>query len=212
MNIITVAIADDHVIFRKGLRTILDEINDLKVIGEASNGEEIISILEKNDIDVVLMDIRMPLKDGIEATKEIKLKFPKTRIIALTMHEEIGYFNQMIEAGADGFLLKKTTKDELEMAISTVMKGKYFFSQEFAAYADKQYPQKLKTNDYGISEREIEVLELICKGFSNPDISKKLNISVRTVDGHRARLFEKTGAKNAPHLVLFAVQHGLIKM
>ncbi|MCF8296199.1 MAG: response regulator transcription factor [Saprospiraceae bacterium] len=211
MNIVKIAIVDDHIIFRKGLRTILDEIGNVKVIAEASNGFEFFDVLKNNDIDVVLMDIKMPIMDGIEATKKAMTKYPNLKIIALTMHEEIGYFNKMIDAGAEGFLLKKTTKDELEKAIINVMEGDNYFSEEFISNVNRRNRSNQKECPVVLSEREMEVLEMICKGYSNNDISKELGISQRTVDGHRGRLFDKTGAKNAPNLVMYAIQHGLIK-
>jgi len=110
MEIVTIIIADDHIIYRKGLRTVLNEISFVKVIAEASNGNELLDLLKKHKTDIILMDIKMPLLDGVEATKKVTEKFPETSVIALTMHEEIGYFNKMIEAGAVGFLLKKTNK------------------------------------------------------------------------------------------------------
>ena len=210
MDIFKLVIVDDHVIFRKGLHTILNEISIIKVMAEASNASELFDLLKKQDIDIILMDINMPGMDGIEATRKVKEKYPDTRVIALTMHEEIGYFNKMMDAGADGFLLKKTNKDELEKAIQMVMNDESYFSAEFASTA--QLYQKTKvTTDVKLSEREIEILELICKGHNNPEIAKMLGISQRTIDGHRARLFEKTGAKNAPNLVMFAIKHGIIK-
>src|SRR5512137_3095782 len=112
MEIIKIIIADDHVIFRKGLFTILNEINNIKVVGEAANGNELLDLLKKTAADVILMDIRMPKMDGIEATKKVRALYPEIKIIALTMYEEISYFNKMSEVGADGFLLKKTNQDE----------------------------------------------------------------------------------------------------
>jgi DNA-binding NarL/FixJ family response regulator len=211
MEIISLAIADDHEIFRKGLRIILNELDQVKVLGEAQNGNELMEILKHQDIDLVLMDIRMPVMDGIEATRKIVEKYPRTKVIALTMFEEIGYFNQMIEAGADGFLLKKTNKDELEMAIMTVMSGENYFSEEFMNKVNRTQRPNAKLVDVELTDREQEVLELICKGMSNAEISKYLGVSARTVDGHRAHLLEKTGAKNSPHLVMFAIKNGLIK-
>jgi len=212
MDIIKVVICDDHVIFRKGLGTILNEINEVKVIGEASNGQELLTLMKKQDVDVVLMDIRMPVMDGIETTLKIKERQYDTKIIALTMHEEIGYFNQMIEAGAHGYLLKKTTRDELEAALKQVIKGEYYFAAEFLAHAEKHFRKKAQESPVVLTDREKEVLELICKGYSNPEIAKKLFLSERTIDGHRANLLEKTGAKNAPHLVMYAIKYGLVKM
>jgi DNA-binding NarL/FixJ family response regulator len=212
MDIIKVIIADDHVIFRKGLFTILNEINNVKVVGEAVNGNELLDLLKKTPADVILMDIKMPKMDGIEATRRVRAQYPDVRVIALTMHEEISYFNKMMEAGASGFLLKKTNQDELEKAIHAVHGDGTYFSEEFLSSVDKhQAPPPIQRTDVVFTDREREVLELICKGLSNPEISKLLGLSQRTIDGHRARLFEKTGAKNAPHLVMFAIRNGLIK-
>ncbi len=212
MDIIKVIIADDHVIFRKGLFTILNEINQIKVVGEAANGYELLDLLKKTPADVILMDIKMPKMDGIEATRKIVVQYPDIRIIALTMHEEISYFNKMIEVGATGFLLKKTTQDELEKAIFAVVCDEHYFSEEFMSGMQKQpVLQQRKQPEIVLTSREKEILELICKGQSNAEISKHLGLSQRTIDGHRAHLFEKTGAKNAPHLVMYAIKNGLIK-
>ena len=211
MDIVKVIIVDDYIIFRKGLRAILNEIDELKVIGEASNGHELFDLMKKQTADVIFMDIRMPVMDGIEATRRVLEKYPGVKVIALTMHEEIGYFNQMVEAGADGFLLKKTNRDELQKAVEMVVSGETYFSEEFMSNATKYHKVKTRNPLVELSDREQEVLELICKGYSNADISKYLGLSSRTVDGHRARLLEKTGAKNSPHLVMYAIKNGLIK-
>ena len=211
MQIIKLAIADDHEIFRKGLRIILNELDQVKVLGEAQNGHELMEILKNQEIDLVLMDIRMPGMDGIIATKKIVEKYPNTKVIALTMFEEIGYFNQMIDAGADGFLLKKTNKDELETAIMKVINGQNYYSEEFINKINRDQRPSRKLSDIELTDREQEVLELICKGMSNAEIAKFLGVSVRTIDGHRSNLIEKTRAKNSPHLVMFAIKNGLIK-
>ncbi len=208
MEIIGIIIADDHVIFRKGLRTVLNEIPFIKVIAEASDGHDLLNILKKHPADIILMDINMPGMNGVEATKKVIEKYPDTEVIALTMHEEIGYFNQMIDAGAKGFLLKKTNKEQLETAIKSVFHGETYFSEEFVITAQPNIPQNKL--DIDISEREKEVLKLIAKGYSNQEIAEKLFLSKRTVDGHKTRLFEKTGAKNAPNLIMFAIKNGLI--
>lgn len=211
MDIIKVIIVDDYVIFRKGLRAILNEIDEIKVVGEASNGHELFDLLKHSQADVILMDIKMPVMDGVEATRRVVEKYPQTKIIALTMFEEISYFNQMVEAGADGFLLKKTTKDELEKAIQMVIIGETYFSEEFVSNATRINKPKTIICSIELTEREQEVLELICKGQSNSEIAKYLGVSPRTIDGHRAHLLEKSGAKNAPQLVLYAIKNGLIK-
>lgn len=210
MEIIRLIIADDHVIFRKGLATILNEVTSVKVVAEASNGHEVLDYLKSASADVILMDIKMPGMDGIEATKKITAGYPDVKIIGLTMHEEISYFKKMIEAGASGFLLKKTTRDQLEEAITAVFAGENYFAEEFSINIQSARPGK-KSVAVKLSDREKEVLEYICKGYSNVEIAKKLGVSQRTIDGHRSRLFEKTGARNAPNLVLFAIRRGLVK-
>ncbi len=211
MDIIRLIIADDHEIFRKGLRIILNELDEVKVIAEAQNGNEVFEILKHQKADLILMDIRMPVMDGIEATRKMTEKYPDVKVIALTMFEEISYFNQMIEAGAQGFLLKKTNKDELQRAINLVMEGENYFSEEFISNVNRNQRPASRIAGIELTDREQEVLELICKGMSNAEISKFLGVSARTVDGHRAHLLEKTGAKNSPHLVMFAIKNGLIK-
>jgi len=211
MDIIRLIIADDHEIFRKGLRIILNELDEVKVIAEAQNGNEVFEILKHQKADLILMDIRMPVMDGIEATRKMSEKYPDIKVVALTMFEEISYFNQMIEAGAQGFLLKKTNKDELQRAINQVMEGENYFSEEFISNVNRNQRPASRIVGIELTDREQEVLELICKGMSNAEISKFLGVSARTVDGHRAHLLEKTGAKNSPHLVMFAIKNGLIK-
>ena len=131
MEVIGIILADDHIIFRKGLRTVLNEIPNVKVLNEASNGHEVLKLMKTEPADIILMDINMPGMNGIEATKKVLDKYPETEVIALTMHEEIGYFNEMIKAGAKGFLLKKTTKEELESAIISVYNGEIYYSEEY---------------------------------------------------------------------------------
>jgi len=210
MDIAKLIIVDDHVIFRKGLFTILNEIDFVKVVGEASNGNEVLELLKKQQADIILMDIKMPVMDGIEATKKVTSKYPDIKVIALTMFEEISYFNKMIEAGASGFLLKKTTSEELEKAINLVLMDESYFSEEFMSSVNMHLKPKQKNPSVILTDREKEVLDLICKGYSNVEIANFLGVSSRTVDGFRAKLLEKTGAKNAPNLVMYAIKHGLV--
>jgi DNA-binding NarL/FixJ family response regulator len=208
-QIIKVVIVDDHKIFRTGLEMILNGIPDVKVVGSASDAHELLRLLEQHEADIIFMDIKMPDINGIELTGMIKKKDPDILIIGLSMFGEIEYFNKMIEAGADGFLLKNTQEDELEQAIHHVMEGHSYFSKDFAKTLGRHEPVKSKT-PVVLSKREKEVLELVCKGFSNQEIAEKLSISVHTVDGHRRNLITKTGVKNSPSLVMFAIQNGLI--
>ncbi len=144
MDIVRVIIVDDHVIFRKGLHTILNEIDQVKVVGEASNGNELLDLLKKQEADIIFMDIKMPVLGGVEATRKVLSKYPQIKVIALTMFEEISYFNEMIDAGASGFLLKKTTGEELAKAIDRVLLDESYFSEEFMNSVNLHFKQKAK--------------------------------------------------------------------
>ncbi len=209
-QIVKVVIVDDHKIFRAGLEMILNGMTDLKVVGSAANGNELLQILKQQEADLIFMDIKMPDINGIELTRIVREKYPETKVIALSMYGEIEYFNKMIDAGADGFLLKNTQETELEQAINNVTDGSTYFSKEFISTISKQDWFKTRTSPVELSKRETEVLEHICQGLSNQEIAEELGISTHTVDGHRRNLIVKTGVKNSPSLVMYAIQHGLI--
>jgi DNA-binding NarL/FixJ family response regulator len=207
-KIIKVIIVDDHKIFLTGLEIILNSISDVKVMASAQDGRQLLNILKKQEADIIFMDIKMPDINGIQLTRTVKEKYPDVLIIALSMFSEIEYFNNMMDAGAVGFMLKNTEGKELEKAIEVVMAGGTYVSKEFINTLKR--PTLKRLPQISISKREKEVLELICKGFPNHEIAKKLNLSTYTIDGHRRNLIIKTGVKNAPSLVMFAVQNGLI--
>ncbi|MEZ5197387.1 MAG: response regulator transcription factor [Bacteroidales bacterium] len=163
MEIAKVVIVDDHIIFRKGLLAILNEIDNVKVVGEASNGNELLDLLKKQDTDIIFMDIKMPIGAALKQQK-VLAKY-RDKIIALTMFEEISYFNEMIEAGASGFLLKKTSTEELQKAIELVLIDESYFSEEFMSSVNKYIKPKQKDSTIALTDQEIEVLELICKSF-----------------------------------------------
>lgn len=217
MKITRILLVDDHAIFLKGLGMMLNEFTTFKVVGEASNGEEFLSVLDALLPDVVLMDIKMPVMNGVEATKKAISKYPDIRIIALTMFGEHKYLKLMAEAGASGFIQKNINKDELEKAILTVCNGQTYFSPEMIVDIAKGKA----TDGHGIflsemnehlSDRELEVLRLIVKGLSAFEIAENLFISPRTVEGHRANLIAKTGTRNVVDLVIFAIKNQLIEI
>lgn len=210
-EIIRIAIVDDHIIFRKGLHLVLDDVHNFKVTGEAATGRELIELLKKQSFDIIFQDIRLPDIDGIELTRMVKKKYPDTRVIALTMFGEIEFFNKMIAAGANAFLLKKADPTEIEQAIFSVMQNETYFSREFADKIEnltQAHAQNLRIN---LSARETEVLNLICSGLSTNEIAEQLFLSTHTVEGHRRNILMKTGTKNTASLVKFAVQHRLIE-
>lgn len=208
-----VIIVDDHKMFRSGLRFLLSNIPNITVIGEASNGKEFLEMAENETIDIALMDINMPEMNGIEATRIAMEKYPDLKVIVLSMHGEEEYYDQMLEAGVKGFLLKNSDADELIAAIEAVLAGKSYFSQELLVnILDQKRLQKLRTDAVKLSTRELEVLKLICDGYSNAEIAEQLFISHRTVDRHRANLLSKTGCKNSTSLVMYAVKNKIVEI
>lgn len=209
-----VFIVDDHSLFREGLHRLLDLQPDLEVTGEAANGQEAIEMLAQTAADVVLMDIDMPVMNGIEASKRALEQNPKLKIIALSMHGDREYYFEMVAAGAKGFLLKSSDISEVTAAIDTVMHDGSFFSQELlcSLVGELRPASNLDDTTEPLSERETEVLILICQGLSNQEIADKLFISKRTVDKHRANILFKTGCRNTANLVYFAIKHALIEL
>ena len=213
MEKIRILIADDHQLFRNGLKILLDAFPEFEVTGEASNGEEFLKILATTPADIALMDINMPEMNGIEATrKALRLK-PEIDIIALSMYGEEEYYYKMVDAGAKGFLLKDSDISEVKDAILSVRKGGNYFSQELLYHVI----QKIKNREYesksaNLSKREKEILFKICEGLSNQEIAEALFISKRTVDKHRANLLGKTNSKNTASLILFAIKNKLIEI
>jgi len=216
MKKIRVLIADDHKIVRIGLRGILEKEQGIEVIGEAGDGQKVLDILKDHDADVILMDIDMGRTDGIETTGEVKRLYPDIRILALTMHEEQGHIVGMLEAGASGYILKDTGREELLTAIHTVYKGDSYFSNNVSATLLKALTNvksrsAAKTTHHSpLSDREIEVLRLIAQEHSNGEIAEKLFISIRTVDTHRRNILEKLQVKNTAGLVRYAIEKALL--
>jgi len=214
MNIIKIVLVDDHSIFAKGLSMLLNEVQDFKVIGEASNGEEFIESLLFWKPDIVLMDIKMPEMNGIEATKKGIHLIPNLKVIALTMFGEPHYCKQMAEAGASGFVQKNISRQELEEAIRKVYRGENYFSKEILKSISNKNNNKdnlfIEAYNEKLTEREYEVLKYIVLGLSAQEIAEKMFISFRTVEGHRASLISKTGTRNVVDLVIFAIKNNII--
>lgn len=213
MEKIRIIIADDHQLFRNGLKILLNAFPEFEVAGEASNGEEFLRLLKNITADIALMDINMPEMDGIEATRKGLKMCPSLSIIALSMYGEDEYYYKMIDAGAKGFLLKDSDISEVKEAILTVKKGGSYFSQELLY----NVIQKIKYREHesksaNLSKREKEILFKICEGLSNQEIAENLFISKRTVDKHRANLLGKTNSKNTASLILFAIKNKLIEI
>jgi len=210
----TVILADDHKLFRKGLRMLVNSLDNFEVTGEASNGHELLDILSQGTADIVMLDIAMPGMDGVEAAKQALLKHPNLKIITISMHGDKEHYFQMVDAGVKGFLLKNSEFAEVKMALDTVMEGGTYFSRELLmnlVNSMKGEREEL-ASDSPLSEREQKVLLLICKGKSTQDIAITLNLSKRTVDSHRAKILSKTGCRNTASLVAYAIKEKLIMM
>ena len=213
MEKIRIIIADDHQLFRNGLKILLNSFPEFEVSGEASNGEEFLKLLKTTPADIALMDINMPEMDGIEATRRGLKIYPGINIIALSMYGEEEYYYKMVDAGAKGFLLKDSDISEVKEAILTVIKGGSYFSQELLYHViQKIKHRELESKTANLSKREKEVLLKICEGLSNQEIADTLFISKRTVDKHRANLLGKTNSKNTASLILFAIRNKLIEI
>ncbi|SHN25794.1 response regulator transcription factor [Mucilaginibacter sp. OK098] len=217
MGKIKLAIADDHKIFRNGLKATLEDCADFDLVLEASNGKQLTAMLTDITPDVILMDIKMPEMDGIQTTTYVKQKYKQIKVLALSMFNEDKYIVDMMKAGASGYLLKNAEPEEIIEAISTVYYKDYYFNEHLSITLIKQLAGNNPAGDAAHSladfnEREIEVLRLVCQEYSNQEIADKICLSIRTVEGYRARLFEKTRSKNLVGLVIFAIKTGIINV
>ena len=213
MNTIKILLVDDHQIIIDGLKSVMKNTNDISVVGEANNGREAIRLLSILNIDVILMDIDMPVMNGIEALKEIKRNLRDVKVIILSMHQESAMIKNLISIGADGYLLKNTNQDELVEAIRKVAGGKHCFSSGVTMSLLNETKNNSKSVDLqseALTEREIEILKLIAEGFSNKEIGSKLFISHRTVDTHRTNLMKKLNTNNIAGLISFAIKNGMV--
>ena len=209
-----VLLVDDHTLFRNGLRGLLESEGIAEVVGEASDGVEFLEMLPGSGAEIVLLDIDMPRMGGTEAAARALELDPGLKIITLSMHGDEHYYFSMVSAGVKGFLLKSSEIEEVAAGIDSVGKGGTYFSQELLQGLVgilKTAPQQEDAPD-SLSERELEILLLICKGLSNQEIADRLFISKRTVDKHRANIMAKTDTKNTANLVVFAIKNGLVEI
>ncbi len=210
MTRIKVLIVDDHAILREGLRALLSYFEDIEVVGEASDGQEAMQLVEALQPDIVLMDIIMPVMNGFEATRQIHEKYPNSRVLILTQHEEWQYVMPLLKAGAAGFILKKAVGADLVSAIRTIAKGDSFLYPPVAKTVLSQIqgaPQESDKQPKELTAREREVLHHIVRGETNRQIAYALGLSIKTVEWHRSNIMEKLGAKSVADLVKLALQY-----
>lgn len=216
MSHITYAIADDHEVFRKGLQLVLRDDDRLKFLFEAENGFALMKLLEQKQPDVMLLDLKMPVMDGFAAAREIRRLYPVMKILILTMYDEEHLIVHMLEAGANGYLLKNADPEEIRKAIATVMENDYYFNDLVSGAMLKNLVQKNIAvpqfrSSVVLTEKELKVLELICQECTSAEIGEKVFLSPRTVEGIRAGIMEKIGARNIAGLVMYAVKNGIVR-
>lgn len=216
MSKIKILLADDHQIVLDGLKSLLSDINDFEVIGAVINGKDAVDfIATKEKPDIAVLDIDMPVMNGINATREIKKNFNGVRVLTLSMHNEKGVIQTLMDAGADGYILKNSSREELEKGIRAICRGETFFStdvtmsllnQSTEITANNELPEEVKD----LTEREVEILKLVAEGYSNKEIGERLFISHRTVDTHRTNLMKKMDVHNVAGLIRIALKSGLV--
>lgn len=214
---INIVLADDHPVFRDGFGVMLNKQSEVKMIGEAADGEELIQLCEALNPDVVITDIKMPKLDGIEATKRLTEALPHIGIIALSMFDEETRIVDMLEAGAKGYLLKNAPKTEIIEAIKAVNEGKMYYcshtteklAQMIAKSSYNPY-HKIKKPEF--SEKEIAVIHLICQQYAEKEIAEKLHLSIRTIEGYREKILEKMDVKNTAGIVVYAIKNGIYEI
>ncbi|MDQ3277120.1 MAG: response regulator transcription factor [Bacteroidota bacterium] len=215
MNVIKVAIADDHKIFRKGVILSLRPYTNIKFVLEAENGDELLAGLAEAAPDVVLMDLRMPQKDGIETTKIVSKQYPNMFVLVLSMYEDERFVSHLMENGANGYLLKNAEPQEIRKAIMDVYEKGYYLNNFVNRILIKKAHSKQKSipslnSEITISDKERDVLRFICMEFTAQEIAQKMDISPRTVEAIKDRLMERFGSKNTAGLVFFAVKNNLV--
>jgi DNA-binding NarL/FixJ family response regulator len=213
---ITVALADDHVLFRQALRHLLDSEDDIHVVGEASDGRAIQTLVEQHHPDVILMDINMPGIDGVTATRELKSQLPDIRIIILTMFSEDGHVIRAVRAGADAYLLKNSESSRVVDAIRAVNRGESIIEPQLASKLLSEFRRVSEVREEdsvgGLTSREMDLLRLVASGMSNKEIAQHLSLAESTVKNRLSLLFEKLGVKDRTQAAIYALSHGLIPM
>ena len=215
MTALRILLADDHTVVRQGLRKVLEERPEWQVVAEAGDGRDAVRLAEEFRPDVAVVDVAMPLLNGIEATRQITKRAPQTKVLVLSMYSDEAYVTQMLKAGAIGYLLKDSADVDLLQAVQAVSQGKAFFSPAVARLMSDDYARQRGENLVdryeSLSEREREIFQLVAEGKTNKEIAALLFISPSTVETHRARIMEKLDLHSAAEIVLYAVRRGVIR-
>ncbi|MBK6830925.1 MAG: response regulator transcription factor [Flavobacteriales bacterium] len=211
---IRLALADDQPLFRRGMAMLLRDMPDVQVLFECNNGEELLTGLKGNAIDIVLLDLEMPVMDGMETMRRVRQDHPEVRVIVLSMHHEEKFIVHLMELGANGYVVKTAEPDEIENAVRSVATSGYHFSEMVSRVMLQRLvkKEKLKPTFHDVeplTERELEVLRLICQELTTTEIAGKLFLSPRTVEGHRNNILLKIGARNTAGIVVYAMSKGL---
>ncbi len=212
---IRILLADDHTIIRSGLRLLLEQQPDFKVVAEASDGREAVELVSKHHPGIAVLDIGMPQLNGIEATQQITSKEPQTHVVILSMHADESYVLRALKAGASGYILKNSAEADLIRAVRSVADGKSFFSPAISKMLLEDYVRQLRDkhveDSYDLlTPREREILQLLAEGRTNKEVANLLNLSVYTVDAHRGNILQKLNLHSVPELILYAVRKGII--
>ncbi|HMC63246.1 MAG TPA: response regulator transcription factor [Candidatus Solibacter sp.] len=215
MKTIRILLADDHTVVRKGLRLLLESHSGFHVIADAADGREAVALAERHTPDVVVMDVAMPILNGIEAARQISAKLPETAIVFLSMHSDEGYVLKALKAGARAYLLKDSAEDDLVSAVIAVSDGKAFFSPAISKmlvedYMRQMQERKVEDSYELLTTREREVLQVLAEGRNNKEAAALLNLSLYTVETHRSNIFQKLNLHNGAELILYAIRKGVI--
>ena len=216
MKMIRILLADDHTVVRKGLRLLLENEPGFTVIADAADGREAVGLAERHRPDVVVMDVAMPLLNGIEAARQISSRLPSTAIVFLSMHSDEGYVLRALKAGARAYLLKDSAEYDLIHAVQAVSEGKAFFSPAISKmlvddYMRQMQERQLEDSFELLTTREREVLQLLAEGKNNKDVATLLNLSLHTVETHRSNIFQKLNLHSSAELILYAIRKGVIR-
>jgi two-component system response regulator NreC len=215
MKKIRILLADDHTVVRKGLRLLLESQDGFEVIADACDGRETVAFAEQHQPDVVVLDVAMPILNGIEAARQISAKFPNTAIVFLSMHSDEGYVLKALKSGARAYLLKDSAEYDLIAAIKAVSEGKAFFSPAISKMLVEDYMRQMRERDVEdsyelLTTREREILQLLAEGKSNKDVAALLHLSLYTVETHRSNIFQKLNLHSSAELILYAIRKGVI--